>query len=102
MYGWFCPRLLRRYPQALHTNRINLSPFTKDFRVWGAPIETNIIYLRVFLRENLLIHYNLLDIIHYDLKGTAGLIFDKRYCTNHDAAQTSLATIKNFRHFTLL
>ena len=24
------------YTQALHTNRINLSPFTKDFRVWGA------------------------------------------------------------------
>ena len=21
---------------ALHTDRINLSPFTKDFRVWGA------------------------------------------------------------------
>ena len=29
--------------------RINLSPFTKDFRVWGAPIETNTIYLRVTL-----------------------------------------------------
>ena len=26
--------------------RINLSPFTKDFRVWGALIETNSIYLR--------------------------------------------------------
>ena len=26
------------HTQALHTNRINLSPFTKDFRVWGAPI----------------------------------------------------------------
>ena len=25
--------------QALHTLRINLSPFTKDFRVWGATIE---------------------------------------------------------------
>jgi len=25
--------------QALHTYRINLSPFTKDFRVWGATIE---------------------------------------------------------------
>ena len=24
--------------QALHTERINLSPFTKDFRVWGATI----------------------------------------------------------------
>ena len=29
------------YPQALHTYRINLSPFTKDFRVWGASIETH-------------------------------------------------------------
>ena len=29
-----------RHTQALHTFRINLSPFTKDFRVWGAPIET--------------------------------------------------------------
>ena len=29
-----------RQTQALHTYRINLSPFTKDFRVWGAPIET--------------------------------------------------------------
>ena len=28
------------HTQALHTDRINLSPFTKDFRVWGAPIET--------------------------------------------------------------
>ena len=26
--------------------RINLSPFTKDFRVWGATIETKSIYLR--------------------------------------------------------
>ena len=35
--------------QVLHTKRINLSPFTKDFRVWGAPIETKLIYLRVTL-----------------------------------------------------
>ena len=38
------------YTQALHTDRINLSPFTKDFRVWGAPIETYLFlisYLRV-------------------------------------------------------
>ena len=34
-----------RHTQALHTYRINLSPFTKDFRVWGAPIET---YLFIF------------------------------------------------------
>ena len=29
-----CQKL--RHTQALHTYRINLSPFTKDFRVWGA------------------------------------------------------------------
>ena len=34
------------YTQAFHTYRINLSPFTKDFRVWGATIETKSIYLR--------------------------------------------------------
>ena len=34
------PRRMLRHTQALHTYRINLSPFTKDFRVWGAPIET--------------------------------------------------------------
>ena len=34
------PKLFVWHPQALHTYRINLSPFTKDFRVWGAPIET--------------------------------------------------------------
>ena len=31
--------------QALHTIRINLSPFTKDFRVWGANIENILIFL---------------------------------------------------------
>ena len=36
-----------QYPQALHTYRINLSPFTKDFRVWGAPIETNLFILEL-------------------------------------------------------
>ena len=30
------PKLFVWHPQALHTYRINLSPFTKDFRVWGA------------------------------------------------------------------
>ena len=30
---------------ATQTNRINLSPFTKDFRVWEAIIETKSIYL---------------------------------------------------------
>ena len=34
------PFHMLRHTQALHTYRINLSPFTKDFRVWGAPIET--------------------------------------------------------------
>ena len=33
--------------QALHTKQINLSPFTKDFRVWGAFIENSNIYLRL-------------------------------------------------------
>ena len=39
--------IINGYPQAFHTYRINLSPFTKDFRVWGAPIETKLIYLRL-------------------------------------------------------
>ena len=29
--------------QVFHTSRINLSPFTKDFRVWATPIEIVII-----------------------------------------------------------
>ena len=33
------------HTQAFHTYRINLSPFTKDFRVWEAIIETKSIYL---------------------------------------------------------
>ena len=45
-----------QHAQALHTYRINLSPFTKDFRVWGATIETLTIYLTAnlvsFLGEN--------------------------------------------------
>ncbi len=32
---------------ALHTERINLSPFTKDFRVWGAPNENHLISFRL-------------------------------------------------------
>lgn len=36
--------------------RINLSPFTKDFRVWGAPIETKSIYLRLPLGSFLTIN----------------------------------------------
>ena len=30
---------------AIHTDRINLSPFTKDFRVWVALLEISIICL---------------------------------------------------------
>ena len=33
---------IENHTQAFHTYRINLSPFTKDFRVWGALIETRI------------------------------------------------------------
>ena len=32
---------------ATQTNRINLSPFTKDFRVWGALNENQLISLRL-------------------------------------------------------
>ena len=32
---------------ALHTERINLSPFTKDFRVWGALNENQLISFRL-------------------------------------------------------
>ena len=42
-------RIIHRHTQALHTYRTNLSPFTKDFRVWGAPIETYPIYLKAAL-----------------------------------------------------
>ena len=34
---------------AIHTYRINLSPFTKDFRVWVASHEIYLIYLRTDL-----------------------------------------------------
>jgi hypothetical protein len=40
--------------QALPTDRINLSPFTKDFRVWGAFIEIVIIFLKVSHKGDLL------------------------------------------------
>ncbi len=40
--------------QALHTDRINLSPFTKDFRVWGACIEIVTIFLKVSHKGDLL------------------------------------------------
>ena len=46
-----------RYPQALHTYRINLSPFTKDFRVWGAPIETNLFLMSHFRVTSININY---------------------------------------------
>ena len=39
-FNTLLPFQMCRHTQALHTYRINLSPFTKDFRVWGAPIET--------------------------------------------------------------
>ena len=39
--------------QAFHTYRINLSPFTKDFRVWGACIENSNIYLRLSVDSSL-------------------------------------------------
>ena len=34
-------------PQVLHTLRINLSPFTKDFRVWGTYIETQAFFVKL-------------------------------------------------------
>ena len=40
--------LLGKYLHVLHTEHINLSPFTKDICVWGTPIEISSIYLRVF------------------------------------------------------
>jgi hypothetical protein len=43
------------YPQVLHTSRINLSPFTKGFRVWGAFTEIISIFLRASLWVSLLI-----------------------------------------------
>ena len=38
---------LHRTISALHTDRINLSPFTKDFRVWGASNEYIPIYFKL-------------------------------------------------------
>ena len=40
-----CTRSPHLYTHALHTYRINLSPFTKDFRVWGVLNETYWIFL---------------------------------------------------------
>ena len=37
--------------------RINLSPFTKDFRVWGAPIETNLFLMSHFRVTSININY---------------------------------------------
>ena len=52
-YQFMCSHIIPGLPpmttQALHTERINLSPFTKDFRVWGASIETQLISLTVTL-----------------------------------------------------
>ena len=50
--------MTKAYPQALHTYRINLSPFTKDFRVWGAPIET-ILFIYGLPSGNLLNNTNM-------------------------------------------
>ena len=44
-----CSNTSERYTQALHTTRINLLPFTKDFRVWGASIETEPFFLKATL-----------------------------------------------------
>ena len=38
-------------PHALHTSRINLSPFTKDFRVWGAQNEMSQVFVWTWLRS---------------------------------------------------
>ena len=45
---WAVPE---RVSSTLHTYRINLSPFTKDFRVWGVLIELSIIFLLEFLQR---------------------------------------------------
>ena len=37
------------HTQVLHTNRINLSPFTKDFRVWGTSNDYTSISFRLSL-----------------------------------------------------
>ena len=39
--------MLANLTQVFHSYRINLSPFTKDFRVWETPIETLPISLRL-------------------------------------------------------
>ena len=39
--------IIQASTHALHTERINLSPFTKDFRVWGALNENQLISLRL-------------------------------------------------------
>ena len=39
--------IIQASTHVLHTDRINLSPFTKDFRVWGALNENQLISLRL-------------------------------------------------------
>jgi hypothetical protein len=39
--------IIQASTHAFHTDRINLSPFTKDFRVWGALNENQLISLRL-------------------------------------------------------
>ena len=40
--------------QVFRTDRINLSPFTKDFRVWGTIIENSSTLFQAFWKEGLL------------------------------------------------
>ena len=71
---------LFKLTQALHTDRINLSPFTKDFRVWGASIETISIYLRVSLQRNSLI---LIVSLHFGVLAYVSDTLPKRQSINN-------------------
>ncbi|XP_059085355.1 uncharacterized protein LOC131882275 [Tigriopus californicus] len=44
-----CLKSVKKSTQVFRTIRINLSPFTKDFRVWERPIENTSIYLRAYV-----------------------------------------------------
>ena len=73
MWGQACKDFISTH--ALHTYRINLSPFTKDFRVWGAPIEIIGIYLRTvlgrfthrlnckYINDPKILHFDLIEVI---------------------------------------
>ncbi len=84
------------YPQALHTERINLSPFTKDFRVWEAPIETISIYLRVFLRGNLLICHSFIKQILSWSVFCVSVVSSITICSNFRQEQNGLNCINSF------